>query len=175
MADLKSPDFAPPAPALPTTAPKPKQRPIPNTVHAAIDALLNGSATNLTQAAKVAGCSREYLSRFLSKRPDAVTYMQQRAARVLGVASTVAAARMASLIHAESEHVSFRAAEHVLGVSGIAPANQPQVSLSVELRAGYVIDLSEPGQPMKVVGGVVDTPAPVIDAEPIDAKAEPAE
>jgi hypothetical protein len=92
--------------------------------------------------------------------------MQQRAARTLGVASTVAAARMALLIHAESEHVSFRAAEHVLGVNGIAPAAQPQVSVNVELRAGYVIDLSEPGQPARIVGGVVNTAPKVIDEKP---------
>jgi hypothetical protein len=173
MADLKQPpDFAPRAPALPTTAPQPKKaRPIPKTIEAAFSALLSGEAKNLTQAAKVAGCSREYLSRFLSRRPDAVTLLQQRSARVLGVASTVAAARMAALIHAESEHVSYRAAEHVLGVSGIAPANQPQVNVNVELRAGYVIDLSEPGQPARIVGGVVDTPATkVIDAKLIDGE-----
>jgi hypothetical protein len=140
VADLKSPDFAPAA-ALPTTAPKPKQRPIPKTVHAAIDALLDGSAKNLTQAAQRAGCSREYLSRFLSRRPDAVAFMQQRAARTLGVASTVAAARMASLIHAESEHVSYRAAEHVLGVSGIKPARDPQVNVNIVQSVGYCIDL----------------------------------
>jgi hypothetical protein len=100
-------------------------------------------AKNLTEAAQMAGCSREYLSRTLSRRPDVIGYMQQRAARVLGVASTVAAARMAALIHAESEHVSFKASEHVLGVAGIAPAHQPQVSINIEVKAGYVIDLRE--------------------------------
>jgi hypothetical protein len=101
-----------------------------------------GKQKNLTEAARLVGVSREYCSRFLSKRPDAVAYMQQRAARILGVASTVAAARMAALIHAESEHVSFRASEHVLGVAGIAPANQPQVNVNVELKAGWDIDLA---------------------------------
>jgi hypothetical protein len=127
-----------------------------------IEALVSGKAKNLTEAAKLVGVSREYCSRFLSKRPDAVTYMRERAARVLGVASTVAAARMAALIHAESEHVSFRAAEHVLGVSGIAPANQPQVSINIEAKAGYVIDLSERDRPMKIVGGET------IDTKPAD-------
>jgi hypothetical protein len=151
--------------------PAPKRRPIPRTIQDVIEALVSGKAKNLTEAAKLVGVSREYCSRFLSKRLDAVTYMQQRAARVLGVASTVAAARMAALIHAESEHVSFRASEHVLGVAGIAPASQPQVSVNIDVKAGYVIDLSEPGQPaVKIVGGqVVDAPAPkIIDAKPIE-------
>jgi hypothetical protein len=45
--------------------------------------------------------------------------------------------------------------------------NQPQVSLNVEVKAGWIIDLSEPGQPAeKIVGGEV------IDAKAIDAKPE---
>lgn len=127
--------------------------------------MLEGKAKNLTEAARLIGCSRVYLSRTLTKRPDALAYMQQRGARHLGVTVPVAAARMARLIHAGSEHVAFRASEHVLGVAGIAPANQPQINVNVELRAGYVIDLSEPGQPEhKIVGGQV------IEEKPIDAK-----
>jgi hypothetical protein len=162
MTDPKSPDFAPPAPALLTTALKPKQRPIPKTILAVIGALLDGTATNLTKASKVGGCSREYASRFLSKRPDAVALMQQKSARILGIASTVAAARMAALIHAESEHVSFRAAEHVLGVSGIAPANQPQVSINIDVKPGYVIDLSPADEEERQM---IERQAKVIDAK----------
>jgi hypothetical protein len=91
--------------------------------------------------------------------------LQQRAARVLGVASSVAAARMASLIFAESEHVSFRAAEHVLGVSGIAPASQPQVSVNVELKAGWVIDLSPADEAERQM---MERQAKVIDAKPVE-------
>ena len=161
----RPPQFTPPAP-VPTTTPQPKKaRPIPRTIQDVIEALVSGKAKNLTDAAKLVGVSREYCSRFLSKRPDAVTYMQQRAARVLGVASTVAAARMAALIHAESEHVSFRAAEHVLGVSGIAPANQPQVNVNIDVKAGYVIDLREPEEIAADKAKVID--GTVIDAKPI--------
>jgi hypothetical protein len=171
MTTTKSSEFSPPA--SPTTATQPKKaRPIPKTIEAAFSALLDGGAKNLTQASKVAGCSREYLSRFLSRRPDAVTLLQQRAARVLGVASTVAAARMAALIHAESEHVSFRAAEHVLGVSGISPAKDPQVNVSVSVRSGWLLDLREDTRsPLPTIedsaaGGVI------VDAEPIEPKAD---
>ena len=42
------------------------------------------------------------------------------------------------------------------------PDNNVSVSVGIELKAGYVIDLSEPGQPeQKIVGGVVE----VIDAK----------
>jgi hypothetical protein len=163
MADPKPPEFSPPALAS-APAPKPKKaRPIPRTIQDVIEALVSGRAKNLTEAAKGVGVSREYCSRFLSKRPDAVTYMQQRAARVLGVASTVAAARMAALIHAESEHVSFRAAEHVLGVSGIAPANQPQVSINIEAKAGWVLDLREPEEIASDNGKVIEASAKPVE------------
>jgi hypothetical protein len=39
----------------------------------------------------------------------------------------------------------------VLGLAGIQPASTPTVSLNVEIRAGYVIDLSEPDQPMRTI------------------------
>jgi hypothetical protein len=52
-----------------------------------------------------------------------------------------------------------------LGISGIAPANKPQVNVNIDLKAGYVIDLSEPGQPEhKIVGGQ----ATMIDAKPAE-------
>ena len=42
------------------------------------------------------------------------------------------------------------------------PDNNVSVSMGIELKAGYVIDPSEPGQPeQKIVGGVVE----VIDAK----------
>ena len=54
-----------------------------------------------------------------------------------------ASARLVDLVDAGSEHVSLDATKHLLGVAGIAPAQSPQVSVNIELKAGYVIDLSE--------------------------------
>ena len=55
----------------------------------------------------------------------------------------IASARLIELIHAGSEHVSADVSKWVAGVAGIAPANSPQVNVNIELKAGYVIDLSE--------------------------------
>ena len=160
-APSSSPAIAEPTPR--PTAPPKKARRIPRKVIEATEVLLDGRAKNLTQAAKLVGCSREYLSRVLSQRPDCVQYMREKAARVLGVAVPVAAARMANLIHAESEHVSYRASEHVLGVAGLKPAaDNVSVNIGVEIRAGYVIDLSEDGREQKIIGGQV------IDAKPVE-------
>lgn len=50
----------------------------------------------------------------------------------------------------------------MLAIAGIKPATDPQLNVNIELKAGYVIDLSEPGEPAaKIVGGV----AKVIDAK----------
>jgi hypothetical protein len=57
----------------------------------------------------------------------------------------------------------------VLALAGIKPASDSNVNVSVgiELKAGYVIDLSEPGQPeAKIVGGaatVIESNAAVLD------------
>ncbi len=59
-------------PALRPTVPQKKARPIPGKIKIALEAMLAGKARNLTQAAKAAGISREYLSRTLSARPDIV-------------------------------------------------------------------------------------------------------
>jgi hypothetical protein len=72
----------------------------------------------------------------------------------------------------KSEHVQFCASECVLGASGIAPVNQPQVNVNIDVKAGYVIDLSEPGQlAAKRVGGVatvIESNAVVLDEAVID-------
>jgi hypothetical protein len=54
------------------TVPQLRARPILRRIKDALEAMLSGKARNLTQAAKAAGISREYLSRTLSARPDVV-------------------------------------------------------------------------------------------------------
>jgi hypothetical protein len=157
-------EFSSPA-VMPTTAPKPKARPIPRTIKDALETMLSGKARNLTQAAKSAGISREYLSRTLSARPGVVQYARDKAARVLGIGASVAAAKMLELLNSSSSRVQFESSRFVLGAAGIGVARDANVNVSVgiELKAGYVIDLSEPGQPTaKIVVGAV------IDAKPVE-------
>ena len=76
-----------------------------------------------------------------------------------------AAAVLNELADSSSEKVRLEAAKFSLGVAGIKPAADANVSLNITLKAGYVIDLSEPGQPAaKIVGGV----AKVVDAKPVE-------
>jgi hypothetical protein len=159
-----SPISPAPAPAIstamPITAPQPKRRPVPRKLRTAMGMIERG--TTHTAAAKKVGWSREWLERQLSRyRVD----VQEAAARAVARGALRAAGRLNELHDSGSEKVSLDAAKFSLGVAGIAPASTPQVNVNIDVKAGYVIDLSEPGQPAaKIVGGV----AKVIDAKPVE-------
>jgi hypothetical protein len=143
--------------ALPAgpSPPDPKRRLPPPKVRAAIELLVSGKVKTITAAAQHATVqlSRERLSRALSE-PHIAEYLRTRAARVVGIASGRAAARLVELIDSGSEHVSFDASKHVLAIAGIKPASDPQVSINLEApRAGYVILLNEPREPPKDIEG----------------------
>jgi hypothetical protein len=156
-----------------TTLPEPKRRRVPPKVKAAIEALVSGKARNLTQAAKVAGAAREYISRSLTEAHCAA-YLRDRAAKQVAIGAGRASARIVSLLDAKSEHVSFDASKHVLAVAGIKPpSDAASVNLDMTFRAGIVIDLTEPGQERVVdiaaAGGVITSK--VIDGEPAEPSA----
>ena len=86
--------------------------------------------------------SREYLSRRLSE-PHIAEYLRVKAGRVVAIAAGRASARLVQLINSKSEHVSFDATKHTLAIAAIKPAAEPNISLNIEMRAGYVIDLRD--------------------------------
>jgi hypothetical protein len=70
------------------------------------------------------------------------------------MAAARAGAVKVDLLESGSEIARDRASSFVLGLAGIAPASTPSVSLNLEIRAGYVLDLREPedvAPPMKVI------------------------
>jgi hypothetical protein len=161
VSDLRSPQFAPSS--VPTTQPQSKLRKPPPKVRAAIEALVTGQARTITAAAKKVGLTRERLSRAFSE-PHIAEALRTRAAREVALSSGRAAARLNQLIGSTSQKVALDATKFSLGVAGIKPAPEASVNVNIELKAGYVIDLSEPGEPAaKIVGGVTKV---------IDAKAE---
>jgi hypothetical protein len=140
--------------------PAQRRRRIPPPVRAAVDAYVSGRAKNLTAAAKAAGISREYLSRSLSL-PHVAEFLRQKAARVVAMGAGRAAARIMELIDADSEHVSFDASKHVLSIAGIKPTPDANVNFNLEVRAGYVIDLTRRGDetPLRIVSPISPAPA----------------
>jgi hypothetical protein len=51
--------------------------------------------------------------------------------------------RVIELIDAASEHVGLDASKHVLAIEGIKPTAEAQVSVNIDIKAGYVIDLTD--------------------------------
>lgn len=129
-------------------------KPITKNIRAAIDALVIGDVKTITAAAEKVGIARETLSRALNK-PHVAEYMHQKVLRHLATASARAGAVKVDLLNSENQMVKDRASSFILGLAGIAPASQPSVNLNIEVRAGYVIDLSDdPAPAPKVIDHV---------------------
>jgi len=127
-----------------------KPKPISRKVREAITSMVAGDTKNITAAAAKVGLSREHLSRELS-RPHINQFMHEKVRRSLAVAATRAGATKIELLDSENAMVKDRASTFILGLAGIQPATQPSVSLNIEMRAGYVIDLSDDPPPIRTI------------------------
>jgi hypothetical protein len=135
-----------PAPAA--AVPGPPKR-ISKKVRSAIDALVSGDCKQIKEAAEKVGLARESLSRALST-PHVAEHLRQKVMRHLAMAAARAGATKVELLDSASELVRDRASAFVLGLAGIQPASTPTVSLNLEIRAGYVIDLSDDPPPREI-------------------------
>jgi hypothetical protein len=124
----------------PTEIGPPKR--ISKKVRAAIDAMVSGDCKKIVDAAAKVGLARESLSRALST-PHVAEHLRQKVIRHLAIAGARAGATKVELLDSASELVRDRASSFVLGVAGIQPATNPSVSVNLEIKAGYVIDLSD--------------------------------
>jgi hypothetical protein len=128
----------------PDKLPEPKRRPISRKVVQAIELMIGGKAKNITEAAAAIGMPRETLSRNLS-RPDIAEQIRTNCTKALIMAAPRASAVKIDLMESDNAIVRERASSFVLGLIGIAPQQQAtSVNLNLNLRAGFVIDLSEP-------------------------------
>jgi hypothetical protein len=115
-------------------------------VRAAVDLMVSGECKKICDAAARVGLARESLSRALSK-PHIAEFMRQKVARSLALASARAGAVKQELLDCDNAMVRDRASSFVLGLAGIQPATNPSVSVNLEIKAGYVIDIApEPGE-----------------------------
>jgi hypothetical protein len=133
----------------PTESPEPAKR-VSKRVKDAIEALVTGQAKTITAAAEKVGMARESLGRALD-RPHVAELMRTRTIRRLAQASARAGAVKEELLDSENELVRDRASSFILGLQGIAPASDPTVAVNIEVRAGYVIDISDDPPPMRTI------------------------
>jgi hypothetical protein len=132
----------PPANVDPTATP----RRISKKVRTAIGYMVNGECKQISEAAAKVGLARETLSRALSQ-PHVAEHMRQRVVRHLAIQAARAGAVKGEFLDCSNEMVRDRASTFVLGLAGIQPASPPSLSVNIEVKAGYVIDLSpDPGE-----------------------------
>jgi hypothetical protein len=110
-------------------------------VRAAIDLLVSGECKKIRDAAEKVGLAPETLSRAFAK-PHVTALMIQKVQRSLALAAARAGAVKEELLDSDNAIVRDRASSFVLGLAGIAPASTPSVSLNLEIKAGYIIDIS---------------------------------
>jgi len=119
---------------------KPKR--IPPKISQIVDWLVTGACKNQQAACERANLDPSYVSRELRKVHVRV-FAERRARETIANGTLRASARVLELLDAGSEHVSFEASKHVLAIAGIKPTADAQVSVNIDIKAGYVIDLTD--------------------------------
>ena len=98
--------------------------------------------------------------------------MRQKVLKQLAIAAARAGAVKGELLDSDNDMVRDRASTFVLGLADIAPASAPALSVNIDIKAGYVIDLTDdPRRPGADAGMRIISPT-VYSAPPIDADAD---
>lgn len=133
-----------------------KVKRVPRKVRHAIRLMLTGEVTQIKAAAERVGLSREHLSKTIGM-PHVQVFIDQETRKTISAGTLRAGARLIELLDAGSEHVSFEATKHTLGIANIRPPeNGSQVNVNVGVSVGYVIDLTP---------GATSAPARTIEHE----------
>jgi hypothetical protein len=140
-------------------------------VKRACELFAKGEVKTIKDAAEKVGMHHDSLSRAFSK-PHVIEHMRQRAIRTISLAAGRAAEVKAELLDCGDSMARDRASTFVLGTAGIGPTSSSSINLNLEIKAGYVIDLSgrsdDPADNMRIVSSTVP-PAPVdIDRDSAD-------
>jgi hypothetical protein len=112
--------------------------------------MVTGDCRTISDAAAKVGLARESLSRALST-PHVAEHLRQKVMRHLAIAAARAGYVKGELLDSDNAIARDRASTFVLGLAGIAPANTPSVNINLEVKAGYVIDLSDDPPPMRTI------------------------
>jgi hypothetical protein len=142
----------------PTDGKPARERRVSKRIAEAVRLILTGEVRTQKAAAERVGMNAGHLSEALRK-PHVRVFIERRTRETIANGTLRASARLVELLDASSEHVSLDASKHLLAIEGIKPAAQPTTSVNVNIRAGYIVDLSpDPGE--------------IIDVTPTPRKAE---
>lgn len=131
-----------------------KHRRIPKRIRDAVRLLLTGECKTQKAAAERVGMNAGHLSEQLRK-PNVLAHIEHETRVALSRSQAPAAATLIRLAtEASSEHVQKDAAIHLLNMAGHKPRQDAQVSVNVEIKAGYVLDLREDTD--RPVGPILD-------------------
>jgi hypothetical protein len=140
---------------------------ITDKVRRGIAALASGECKNPTDAARKVGLAPESMLRALAK-PHVIQHLQTQTRRRLDILAARAGVVKGDLLDSENAMVADRASSFILGLAGIAPATSPGVALNIEIKAGYVIDLTDDPRRPGADGGMRII-SPTVYSPPIDA------
>ncbi|MGY0573879.1 hypothetical protein ACTGJ9_024675 [Bradyrhizobium sp. RDM12] len=127
-------------------------------VRTAVDALVEGSAKDITAAAELAGLSREHLSRQLN-RPHITAFFRQKVERHLVLNAAKAGRTKISLLDSPNEMVRDRSSSYVLSLAGIKPDADPASRPNIQQPGLQIVIVQPPG---------ITAPSPrVIGPEPV--------
>lgn len=133
--------LATPPPAIPV-----KDKPISKKIRQVVDLLVSGECKTQKAACERIGLHPDYVCRQL-KEARVRVFIERRMRETIAAGTMRASSRLVELVDASSEHVSLDATKHMLAIAGIKPTPDAQVSVNIELKAGYVIDLRDDAQP----------------------------
>ena len=117
------------------------ERRVSKRIRQIVDLLVTGECKTQRAACERTNLHPSYVSRELKKSHVRV-FIERRARETIASGMMRASARLNELVDAGSEHVSLDATKHLLGIAGIKPAADAQVSVSIDIKAGYVIDIT---------------------------------
>ena len=112
-----------------------------------LDLLASGQARTQKEAAKLVGCSPEYVSRQLAKDHVKDYLRRKEEDKTRGTITGLRAANVfAGLLDAESDKVRLEVADRILTARGTLPSakGSQTTNVNVGVSVGYVIDLTEP-------------------------------
>jgi hypothetical protein len=119
-----------------------RERRVSKRIAEAVRLLLTGECKTQKAAAERVSMNEGYLSEALRK-PHVRVFIERRTRETIANGTMRASARLVELIDAGSEHVSADVSKHMLAIAGIKPTAEPAALVNINIRAGYVIDLSD--------------------------------